>query len=513
MNHLLFLGLFTLLSVRTEAMTFYVNASNLAPVAPFTNWPTAATDIQSAIDAATDGDLILVTNGFYNTGGRVVYGSLTNRLVINKAVTVQSINGPTVTLIQGFQDPLNPNSYINPQLYYTNNVRCVYMTNNAVLNGFTITNGATRAFNITTNTTVGGGVYCESTNAIITNCFLVNNLNPNFYAGGGAGVYQGTLVSCVLSNNQIPYYGPLGGAACQSVLINCLIISNAACFGGGAALSTLNQCLVVGNFTPVGSVPYGGGLFSCKAANCVIANNRSLGVGGGVCGGTFNNCVIVNNTATSQGGNFFGGGISGTLALNYCCTFPTVPAADGIANFTNAPLFVNLTNDFHLQSNSPCINAGNNAYVSSTNDLDGNPRIVGGTVDIGAYEFQTPASVLSYAWAMQYGLPVDGSADYVDSDGTGMNNWEKWIAGLNPTNPASVLQMTSAYPVNNLNWVNVAWQSVNTRNYYLQRSTNLTASPAFTTIQSNIVGEAGTTTTIDATATNGGAYFYRVGIQ
>ncbi len=59
----------------------------------------------------------------------------------------------------------------------------------------------------------------------------------------------------------------------------------------------------------------------------------------------------------------------------------------------------------------------------------------------------------------------------------------------------------------------MSWQSVTNRTYFLQRSTNLLSLPAFLSIQSNIVGQIGTTSYNDTNATGSDPYFYRVGVQ
>ena len=121
------------ISNHAPGATWYVWTNSPAN-GPGTNWPTAFRDIQSAVNAATNTeDRVLVTNGVYATGTKATPGaSLLCRIVVTNAITVQSVNGPTNTLIVG-QGPLG-----------TGAVRCAYLTNNAVLSGFTLSNGFTR---------------------------------------------------------------------------------------------------------------------------------------------------------------------------------------------------------------------------------------------------------------------------------------------------------------------------------------------------------------------------------
>jgi len=201
-------------------------------------------------------------------------------------------------------------------------------------------------------------------------------------SGGGGGAYGGTLSNCTLTGN------------------------GAEGVGGGACNSTLNKCTLTGNRTGV----FGGGAALCMLNNCTLTGNSAgPGSGGGAYGGTLNNCIVYFNTATN-GANF---SLSEFVAvLNYCCTTPQ--PSNGVGNITNAPLFVDLAGgDLRLQSNSPCINAGLNALAPGGSELDGNPRIVGGSVDIGAYEYQSLSLISSGVVSNQFGFNVTGQSNWV----------------------------------------------------------------------------------------------------
>ena len=94
---------------------------------------------------------------------------------------------------------------------------------------------------------------------------------------------------------------------------------------------------------------------------------------------TLTNCILWGDSAPT-----------GPEIFNYGTSSPTVSYSDvqggwsGIDNINADPLFADA--DGRLSPGSPCIDAGNNSAVTVITDLDGNPRIVGIAVDMGAFE-------------------------------------------------------------------------------------------------------------------------------
>lgn len=74
------------------AATHYVDLNGTNPVPPYINWDSAATNIQEAVDAAIDGDTVVVTNGYYY---------LTSQILVTNDIVIQSVNGPGVTIVSG----------------------------------------------------------------------------------------------------------------------------------------------------------------------------------------------------------------------------------------------------------------------------------------------------------------------------------------------------------------------------------------------------------------------------
>jgi len=294
-----------LATVNASGIERYVCVSNATPVAPYTNWTTAATTIQAAVDAATDGDTLWVTNG--------VYAPIT----CYKAIVIQSINGATATVIDGA------------------GTQCCagFSVMNRIIEGFTLRNGSA----------VNGGAANTGT---FNKCIMTGNVST------GTGGFDG------------------GGAVIGCTLNNCLIINNsAATRGGGAAHSVLVNCTVTGNSAGTGQ---GGGVCGGWATNCIIYGNFRAGVP--------NNCGAWSMITPGFPPIVY----TENPVLEHCCTTSILLT---MGNIDDDPLFVS-TNDFRLQPGSRCINSGTNqAWMAGCGDLDGNPRLDNGTVDIGVYEY------------------------------------------------------------------------------------------------------------------------------
>ena len=360
-----------------------VDAAGVNPVAPYTTWETAATNIQDAITVAATNEIVLVTNGIYATGGKSMDSTITNRVSIDKVILVQSVNGPGTTAIRGAWDPVSTNGSAA--------IRCVWMTNNSILNGFMIYGGATRTNN-PTPVGVGGGVWASSNNAVVWNCVIATNYAS--FSGGGA--YSATFNNCTFIGNHVNGY-----------------FFSSAAGGGGAARSNLRNCLVIANVAEQTGGGGGGGANSCNATNTAFIANRAVGSGAAAAYfGTLVNCTISSNTSSN------GAAVSSAVlancivcsnsvtsgAANYVsCTFSysdTDPLPTGTGNVDVDPQL--LADNIHLAQTSPCIGIGTTNGLSGT-DIDGqswnNPP------SIGCDEWQ-PAPVITLAPALQAGSPA-----------------------------------------------------------------------------------------------------------
>lgn len=315
---------------------------------------------------------------------------------------------------------------------------CVFRYNSAVSYGGGIYNYYTKRGPTLNNCSfthnragAGGGINNNVSNSIIANCTFSGNM-----AGWGGGVYNSSsssvLTNCTLISN---FAEGNGGGMCNNergslILTNCILVGNSAKIGGGGLANfkgsnaTLTNCLFSGNLVDA-HVPEkrGGGGINNAGADVSLTNCTLVGNSGDFGGGMLNsdrgsvdltNCILWGNSSSS--GIDESAQIDNTRTdlrstINHCCVQGWTGKLDGVGNFGSNPLFIDPNgpdneigtedDNLCLSPNSPCLNAGDNSAIpADTTDLDGDddtnepipfdiegkPRILNGTVDIGAYE-------------------------------------------------------------------------------------------------------------------------------
>jgi hypothetical protein len=347
-----------------------------------TNWADAFRTITKALSMAQDGTTIHVGAGNYTNG----LETFPLTLAYLKGVQIQGTNS-AATVINAAGS--------------SKRVMTVTSCSGLSLQSVTLTGG------YATNTG-GGGLYAANCGGLVlSGCAITSNTfytaSANSYGYGG-GLYSVssiiTLDDCLVSGNtsrKDQSYNTGGGgiyadAGSITVLRDSVVVSNRAggwgtTMGGGvgsAGACTLRNCLIARN--SAGSGGQGDGLYlaaNSTLESCTVANNTNQGVyrAGGSVGMT--NCIAWDN----------GDDLAGAMTMVYC-DIQSVDSfwTNGVNGCLSAdPLFVwPATNSFRLTKHSPCVNAGMNfAWMVNASDLDGNPRVRAGKVDMGAYECQS----------------------------------------------------------------------------------------------------------------------------
>ena len=281
-------------------------------------------NIQSAINASSDGYEIIVMPGTYTTT------EADTVVIIGKGVWLHSSEGQEVTFINGEGS--------------RRGIFCWYSENsNPIIEGFTITNGNNftggGVYNgssssptltdctFTTNTAVvGGGMYNEEySSPTLTNCTFISNVAK---ISGGGGMYNApysspTLDGCEFTNNNAFASnggGMLNTTDSNATLVDCTFLINSAVHGAGMYNDnnspTLTNCAFINNNATNSPVGGGGGMYNSGGSSptldgCVFTNNNASGNGGGgMHNWNFSNPTLTDCTFTGNNSEYAGGGMS-----------------------------------------------------------------------------------------------------------------------------------------------------------------------------------------------------------
>lgn len=320
-----------------------------------TSWQEAFETVQQAMEAAGAGDEVWVKKGTY---------SLLSEIAVDTPVSIYGC----------FEGTETRREQRNCLLYDTildgqDSVRCIIIKSKGVtLDGFVIINGWED---------MGGGVHASaSSDFTITNCIFQNN-HANLGGGFFSEAPEGKITNCIFTDNEADEYG--GGI----YLLN----------------STLNiaNCTFAGNQAGDTGGPGGGAIFNAYSypliTNCTFSGNIArAGTEGGAIFNKFSHPEIANSILW---GNFAGYGpeivddeVSATSATH--CNIDADGFEGILGNIRKYPEWIKPQDkDFHLRSNSPCINAGTREGVDlPETDFEGDPRIVDEAVDMGVDEFK-----------------------------------------------------------------------------------------------------------------------------
>ncbi len=298
-------------------------------------------------------------------------------------------------------------------------------------------------FSENTSNNNGGGLRNDSfSSPTLTNCTFRMNA-----AGSGGGMANArnsspTVTDCVFSRNNAGNGGGMhNDDDSDPALTRCTFSRNTGYNGGGMyntydTRPTLAGCVFSGN-----TGYSGGGMYNTVSsaspllANCTLIGNIAVSTGGGMSYGnpTATNCVFWGNR--DSGGSDESTQIhGGSPTVNYSC-IQGLDTLAGVGNTGDDPLLTG--GGVHLQSGSPCIDAGDplGDYADQT-DIDSEPREIGDHVDMGADEFlDTDGDALPDWWEQVHFDSTTAGVASADPDNDGRDTLAEYEGDTDPVSP------------------------------------------------------------------------------
>ena len=263
--------------------------------------------------------------------------------------------------------------------------RCVVGANASTLDGFIVTGG---------HADFGGGMFNFHASPAVANCTFTGNA-----AQLGAGMYNQEssprIMDCFFLQNQ--QGGGMTNCTSSPTVTNCVFSGNCGGWGGSGIYDYSGSIATVVNCTLYGNLGGYAALYSELDSSATIMNS----------------IVWANDN----------GGVFGPVTAVYSDVQGSV---SGEGNIVAQPwLLAPEANDFRLDRDSPCIDAGR-VLGSPPADIVGVPRPVGNGVDMGAFEF--------------IAVPE------VDTDGDGLPDDQEARLGCDPQRADAALFATIDYP-------------------------------------------------------------------
>lgn len=394
MNHsvarlLLSIFMSFLFSAPSFGRIIHVDVDSRLPVTNGRSWMTAYRSVQQGLDAARYGDEMWVAAGTYSEciilkDGVRMYGGFAGNET--KLVRRPAFPRPSPDICETILDGAKNGSVVTTPEGATSGM---------VIDGFTIQNG---------KSTYGAGLLCQCSSMLISRVKVVNNIST--WVGGGIYTAWGsspTVTESEIADNTADLWG--GGIACgdMTMVTRSTIVGNVS-NGDGGGIHCQGTARIIGNMIIGNTVSpptwrsagYGGGI--CNVGHAEVTNNTVVGnhsrYGGGMsCGeGTYASPIVANNIfAFNSSGVYVI--LEGAIIKNNCiygnadydCTNPDILNQD--SNISVDPQLADWrTGHNHIQPRSLCVDAGNDSYGTALTDIDGQDRVLGSHVDIGADE-------------------------------------------------------------------------------------------------------------------------------